>query len=52
MNHGMDYVTETVFPMRPAFNLEKPGAQEIFYIVLIDAAKFEEIRPLKGVRGD
>ena len=52
MNHGMDYVTKTVFPKRPAFDFEKPSSQEICYIVLIDAAKFEEIRPLKSVRGD
>ena len=40
------------FPIRPAFNFERPSAQEIFFIILIDAAKYEEIRPLKSVRGN
>ena len=30
------------FRIRPAFNFEKPSAQEIFRIILIDAAKYEE----------
>ena len=37
------------FCIRPAFSFEEPSAQEIFRIILIDAAKFEEIRPLKSV---
>ena len=38
------------FCIRPAFNFEKPSAQEIFRIILIDAAKYEETRPLKSIR--
>ena len=38
------------FRIRPAFNFEKPSALEIFRIILIDAAKYEETRPLKSVR--
>ena len=38
------------FRIRPALNFEKPSAQEIFHINLIDAAKYEETRPLKSVR--
>ena len=37
------------FCIRPAFNFEKPSAQEIFRIILIDAAKYDGIRPLKSV---
>ena len=33
-------------------NFEKPSTQEIFRIILIDAAKYEEIKPLKSVRGN
>ena len=40
------------FRIRPAFNFEKPSAQEIFRIILIDAAKYEEARPLKSVSGN
>ena len=29
------------FRIRPAFNFEKPSTQEIFRIILIDAAKYE-----------
>ena len=38
------------FCIRPAFNFKKTSAQEIFRINLIDAAKYEETRPLKSVR--
>ena len=40
------------FPIRPAFYFQKPSAQEIFRIILTDAAKYNEIRPLKSVRGN
>ena len=39
-------------PIRPVFNFEKPSAQEIFHIILIDAAKYEKIKPLKSARGN
>ena len=35
-----------------AFIFEKPSAQEVFRIILNDAAKYEEIKPLKSVRGN
>ena len=38
------------FRIRPAFNFEKPSAQEIFRIILIDATKYEQTRSLKSVR--
>ena len=41
---------DLTFRITPAFNFEKPSAQEIFRIILIDAAKYEETRPLKSVR--
>ena len=39
-----------IFRIRPAFNFEEPSAQEIFRIILANAAKYEETRPLKSVR--
>ena len=38
------------FRITLAFNFEKSSAQEIFRIILIDAVKYEETRPLKSIR--
>ena len=40
------------FSLTSTFNFEKPSASEIFRIVLLEAEKYEESRPLKNVRED
>ena len=44
------YVKIFTFQIRPAFHFEKPSSQEIFRIIVIDDAWYEETRPLKSVR--
>ena len=46
------YVKMFTFRIRPAFHFEKPSSQEIFRIIVIDDAWYEETRPLKSVRGN
>ena len=46
------YVKIFTFRIRPAFHFEKPSSQEIFRIIVTDAAWYEETRPLKSVRGN
>ena len=39
------------FSIRPGIYFEKPSAEEIFCIILIDALKYEKIKLLKSAKG-